>query len=95
MAAGMPTTIVPTASQAELSRITRSERRRRSPGHFVSLESIKDSDPALDPTSGKLEPCKWARPTFRRLDEEGILRECAGIAFKNLNVPGSGTALQI
>lgn len=83
--------------RAELSRIASSlsERSRRRLNHFDTLEGVKDDDPALDPTSGKFEPYKWARATFRRLDEEGIRRERAGIVFKNLNVSGSAAALQL
>lgn len=81
--------------QAERSGIASSlsERSRRS--YFNTLEGIEEDDPALDPTSSIFEPYKWARATFRRLDEEGIRRERAGIVFKNLNVSGLGAALQL
>ncbi|OJJ48676.1 hypothetical protein ASPZODRAFT_61558 [Penicilliopsis zonata CBS 506.65] len=60
-----------------------------------TLDAIQEDDPALDPNSGKFEPYKWARMTIKRLDDEGITRERAGLVFSNLNVSGTGSALQL
>lgn len=60
-----------------------------------TLEGLTEDDPAVIPTSGKFDHYKWARLRLKQLDEEGILREHAGFAFKDLNVSGTGAALQL
>jgi hypothetical protein len=68
-------------------------RRRESRG--AALDTIAEADPALDPSRKEFDPYKWARTKLNQLDEEGILRKHAGVVFKNLNVSGSGAALQL
>jgi len=70
-----------------------SERSRK--GQGAKLRTIAEDDPTLNPTRKEFDPYKWARTRLNQLDEEGILRKHAGVVFKNLNVSGSGAALQL
>ncbi|GIZ47704.1 hypothetical protein CKM354_001078900 [Cercospora kikuchii] len=53
------------------------------------------NDEQLDPKSEKFDLYKWTKKTLRLVDEEGIKLKRAGIVFKNLNVSGSGAALNL
>lgn len=64
-------------------------------GRGAWLHTIAEDDPALDPTRKEFDPYEWARIKLNLLDEEGVLRKHAGVVFKNLNVSGSGAALQL
>lgn len=69
-------------------------RRTEGPGAVLHTIAAED-DPALNPTRKEFDPYKWARIKLNLLDDEGILRKHAGVVFKNLNVSGSGAALQL
>lgn len=60
-----------------------------------TLYGVEIGDPVLDPGSDKFDAYKWARMLVRTMDEEGVKRRRAGVTFKNLNVAGSGAALQL
>lgn len=64
-------------------------------GRGAVLHTIAEDDPALNPTRKEFDPYEWARNKLNLLDDEGVLRKHAGIVFKNLNVSGSGAALQL
>lgn len=68
---------------------------RQTKGRGAGLHTIVEDDPALDPTRKEFDPYEWARTKLNLLDEEGVLRKHAGVVFKNLNVSGSGAALQL
>lgn len=60
-----------------------------------TLEGLELDDPVFDPTSEKFDHYKWVRMLLKLLDREGIPRPAStGVAFENLNVSGSGSALQ-
>jgi ABC-type dipeptide/oligopeptide/nickel transport system ATPase subunit len=59
------------------------------------VNTIEEDDSAINPSSVRFEPYKWAQKRLSQLDEEGVLRQHAGVVFKNLNVSGSGAALQL
>jgi len=60
-----------------------------------TLEGIEIGDPVLDPTSEKFDHYKWARMMLKLMDKEGFPRPpSTGVVFENLNVSGSGSALQ-
>lgn len=60
-----------------------------------TLEGLELDDPVFDPTSEKFDHYKWARMLLKLLDREGIPRPAStGVVFENLNVSGSGSALQ-
>lgn len=77
-----------------ISQIASSASGRRRAGRGAALRTIAD-DPSLNPTRKEFEPYKWARTRLNQLDEEGILRKHAGVVFRNLNISGSGAALQL
>ncbi|GAB1205453.1 hypothetical protein APSETT445_004129 [Aspergillus pseudonomiae] len=60
-----------------------------------TLEDIGLDHPSLDPTSGQFDQYKWTRMRLKLMDKEGIPRPpSTGVVFQNLNVSGSGSALQ-
>ncbi|KAJ5166844.1 uncharacterized protein N7482_005625 [Penicillium canariense] len=60
-----------------------------------TLEDIQLSDPVLDPTSDQFDHYKWARMKLKLMDKEGVpLRKSTGVVWENLNIAGSGSALQ-
>lgn len=52
-------------------------------------------DPRFDPNSPSFDFFLWVRKFIQMLEEKGIKRRRSGFAFKNLNVSGSGAALQL
>lgn len=60
-----------------------------------TLEGLDLSSEELDPKSSKFDLYKWIKMTLRLVDEEDIKVKRAGIAFKNLNVSGTGNALNL
>ena len=61
----------------------------------VSLAPLDNRTFAVDPTSPDFDVYKWARMLVRQIDEEKITLRKAGITFKNLNVSGSGSAVNV
>ncbi|KAL3463322.1 ABC-2 type transporter-domain-containing protein [Aspergillus heterothallicus] len=60
-----------------------------------TVDEMALEDPAFDPTSGQFDHYKWARKMMKLMDKEGVPRPAStGISFQNLNVSGSGSALQ-
>lgn len=60
-----------------------------------TLQDIELGDPVLDPTSDQFNHYKWARMMLKLMDKEGVpLRKSTGVVFENLNISGSGSALQ-
>ncbi|KAJ5097422.1 hypothetical protein N7456_008143 [Penicillium angulare] len=60
-----------------------------------TLEDVELGDPVLDPTSDQFDHYKWARMMLKLMDREGVpLRKSTGVVFENLNISGSGSALQ-
>ncbi|KAJ6109197.1 hypothetical protein N7486_001431 [Penicillium sp. IBT 16267x] len=89
----------------ELSRIASNFPRHRTTSSDLSgmtdverkdtLEGLELGDPVLDPTSGQFDHYKWARMMLKMMDREGVpLRKSTGVVFENLNISGSGSALQ-
>ncbi|KAK5138566.1 hypothetical protein LTR08_000154 [Meristemomyces frigidus] len=60
-----------------------------------TIDGLELDDPVLDPSSPKFSLHLWIRRTMRALDEDGIKVKRAGICFKDLNVSGSGSALNL
>lgn len=60
-----------------------------------TLDGLELSDEVFDPKSEKFDMTKWIKMTLRLIDEEGIKLKRAGVLFKNLNVSGSGSALNL
>ncbi|KAK3059406.1 hypothetical protein LTS18_010948, partial [Coniosporium uncinatum] len=64
-------------------------------GKTDTLEGLDENSPEFDPSSDKFDIYKWLKGLMRVLDEEDIRVKRAGIVFKDLNVKGSGAALQL
>ncbi|KAF2087078.1 ATP-binding cassette transporter ABC1 [Saccharata proteae CBS 121410] len=60
-----------------------------------TLAGLDESSPALDPNSKEFDIYKWLRMFMRSLDEEDIKIKRAGVLFRDLNVSGSGSALNL
>ncbi|KAF2014159.1 ABC-transporter [Aaosphaeria arxii CBS 175.79] len=60
-----------------------------------TLAGVSFGDPVLDPRKPEFDMYKWARMFFKLSQEEHISMRQAGFTFKNLNVSGSGNALQL
>ena len=60
-----------------------------------TLDGLDMNDPVYDPNSPSFDLYKWLRMTMRILDEDGIKIKRAGVVVKNLNISGSGSALNL
>jgi hypothetical protein len=62
---------------------------------FATLCGVNMDDPILDPTKPEFDMYMWARMFIKLAKEDGMAMRQAGFIFKNLNVSGSGNALQL
>ncbi|GME28651.1 ABC transporter-like protein [Neofusicoccum parvum] len=60
-----------------------------------TLAGITPESPELDPDSERFDLYKWLRFFMRSMDESDIKVSRAGVLFRNLNVSGSGSALNL
>ena len=60
-----------------------------------TLTNLRDDDPALDPQDKDFDLYKFVRKFMQGLDESGVRAMRAGIVFKDLNVSGTGSAIQL
>ncbi|KAK4497290.1 hypothetical protein PRZ48_011740 [Zasmidium cellare] len=60
-----------------------------------TIAGLELTDDVFNPQSNKFNLYKWIRMTLKMMDEEGVKQKRAGVVFKNLNVSGSGSALNI
>lgn len=60
-----------------------------------TLAGVEYGNPVLDPKNPEFDVYKWTRYLMRSFDEEGVKIRRAGVTFKDLNVSGSGSALQL
>ncbi|KAF9878249.1 ABC-2 type transporter [Colletotrichum karsti] len=85
----------------ELQRIATTLSQRQSGMSFGQAQSIElaniptSGDPALDPTSKSFDLSKWLQNVMQQMQNEGISIKNAGVAYKDLNVSGTGAALQL
>jgi ATP-binding cassette, subfamily G (WHITE), member 2, PDR len=79
---------VPTQSKAEEGREGELQRRD-------TVAGMQYNDPKFNPESPEFDFFLWARKYIRSMEEEGIKQRRAGLTFRNLNVSGSGAALQL
>lgn len=60
-----------------------------------TLEDVELGDPVLDPTSDQFNHYKWARMMLKLMDKEGVpARKSTGVVWQDLNISGTGSALQ-
>ncbi|KAH0534149.1 GTPase-activating protein [Glutinoglossum americanum] len=88
----------------ELMRIARTISRRESVTtenrnarlrRLETVTGIPEDSPVFDPNQPEFDLYKWVRRSLHLMDEKGIKLRRAGFAFKNLNVSGSGTSLNL
>ncbi|KGO66421.1 CDR ABC transporter [Penicillium italicum] len=78
-----------------LTRIATQRSRRQSTfGTPDNLAVLAQQDPSLDPQSGKFDLQKWLKVAFNDLNRDGRSGATSDVVFKQLNVFGSGAALQ-
>ncbi|KGO61449.1 CDR ABC transporter [Penicillium expansum] len=79
-----------------LTRIaTQRSRRQSTLGTSDNLAVLAQQDPSLDPQSGKFDLQKWLKAAFNDLNRDGDHSgHSSDVIFKQLNVYGSGAALQ-
>lgn len=87
--ARQPTAVVmDDADTREIQRVATAVSRRRS-------RTIADPlDPALDPSSDTFDVMQWAQKFLGEMKDKGAAHEL-GVAFRDLDVFGSGSALQL
>ncbi|KAH1586622.1 hypothetical protein KXV31_003511 [Aspergillus fumigatus] len=73
----------------------KSRRRSEAGAPDVTTRTIAEDDPALDPQSAEFNLEKWLRIIVADAQGRGLSPPQAGIVFKQLNVSGSGAALQL
>ncbi|KAL2258872.1 hypothetical protein VTK26DRAFT_7643 [Humicola hyalothermophila] len=78
-------------ASVELHRIATALSRHRSRGGPHTL----DEDPALNPESADFDATKWLRSFVAELGEQGHKASELGVLFRDLDVFGSGSALQL
>jgi len=88
------------ASQLSRSQSQYSQGRRAStPGSALerqdTLAGLEVTDPLFDPNSPKFDLYKYLRMTMKLLDADDIKVKRAGVVLKNINVRGTGSALNL
>jgi ATP-binding cassette subfamily G (WHITE) protein 2 (PDR) len=61
----------------------------------IATIDLPDDDPSLNPQHKRFDLYKWLRVFVHNLDQEGMAPQRAGIIWNNLNVSGTGAALQL
>ncbi len=91
--------MIPDADKAELVRLATQLSRRRSSlavqPHATSLGDIDESAPYMNPEDEAFDLAKWMRHFVNQLQDEGVTAKHTGVAFRDLNVYGSGDAVQV
>lgn len=60
-----------------------------------TLDRLDLNDDILNPEHPKFDLKTWIRMTLKLLDEEGVKQKSSGFVFRDVNVSGSGSALNI
>lgn len=92
--------VVDMSDRNELVRIATALSRRHSiaTGGLPTIHTLATQDenaPALDPHSDQFDLQKWLQNFVRTLRDQGVTAKQTGVLFKNLDVSGSGAALQV
>ncbi|KAF4956487.1 hypothetical protein FSARC_11549 [Fusarium sarcochroum] len=93
-------TVIEDADRTELVRIATALSRRQSiatgaPARVNTLATLDEDAPALDPSSSEFDLQQWINNFVKTLGEQGITAKKTGVVWKNLNVSGSGAAVQV
>ncbi|CAG8279653.1 unnamed protein product [Penicillium salamii] len=90
-----PMNLINEADVETLTKIaTQRSRRQSTHGPQESLTTLAQQDPSLDPLSGKFDLRKWLKASINDRGRDGAPGHTSDVIFKNLNVYGSGAALQ-
>ncbi|KAJ5566187.1 hypothetical protein N7535_007825 [Penicillium sp. DV-2018c] len=90
-----PMALIDQVDVETLTRIaTQHSRRQSTPGTTNKLAVLAQQDPTLDPQSGKFDLRKWLQAAVTDISRDGRPGHTADVLFKQLNVYGSGAALQ-
>lgn len=89
-----------TDDQAELMRVATALGRRRSsvavPTHITNIQTGEEEyTAAVDPTKPEFDLHVWLRRFVKQLREQGMTSRSTGVAWRDLNVYGSGSALRL
>ncbi|KAJ6101283.1 hypothetical protein N7499_000913 [Penicillium canescens] len=87
-------TLIDEVDVETLTRIATQRSRRQSTWGGDSLTALAEQDPALDPQSGSFDLRKWLKLAFKDISRDGPQGHTSDVIFKDLNVYGSGAALQ-
>jgi ATP-binding cassette subfamily G (WHITE) protein 2 (PDR) len=88
--------------RTELKNVATEMSRARTASTFAARETIsrpdtlavvEPEDPALDPTSQHFDVYKWVKAVLRAADKANVKFRRASFCFKNLDVSGSGSAV--
>ncbi|KAJ5198072.1 CDR ABC transporter [Penicillium cinerascens] len=89
-----PISLIDQNERDTLTRIATEQSRRQSIVPTHRLASVAEHDPALNPQSPNFNLQKWLAAAMTDVGRDGRKGRNMGIVFKNLNVYGSGAALQ-
>ncbi len=85
--------ILEEGATTELHRIATAISRHKS--HAIARPDSLESDSALNPESADFDVTKWLRGFVRELNDQGHKASELGLLFSDLDVFGSGSALQL
>ncbi|AEO69668.1 uncharacterized protein THITE_2120354 [Thermothielavioides terrestris NRRL 8126] len=86
--------ILEDGASTELHRLATALSRHRSRAS-AGPDALDASDTALDPESADFDVTKWVRHFVAQINEQGHKTSELGVLFRNLDVFGSGSALQL
>ena len=90
-----PMALIDQVDVETLTKIATARSRRQSTlGATDNLTVLAQQDSALDPQSGHFDLQKWLKAAFNDINRDGRSGHNSDVVFKNLNVYGSGAALQ-
>lgn len=93
-------TMIEDENRSELFRIASALSHRRAslaahPSPSRQSEGLNENDPTVDPDNSDFDLEKWLRQFMNQLTEGGVESKSLGVSFRNLDVFGSGSALQL
>lgn len=92
-----PMGLISPSETNNLHRIATTQSRRRSSIHANTYtnNAFAENDPALDPQAAEFNLERWLKAAMVDAEGRGLSTPQGGILFKDLNVSGSGAALQL
>lgn len=90
-----PMNLISPSETNNLHRIATTQSRRRSSIHANTYTSFAENDPALDPQTAEFNLERWLKAAMVDAEGRGLSTPQGGILFRDLNVSGSGAALQL